>query len=410
MDLLPFRCLRPAPRLVGRQVSAPLDVFDRDRAFAQVADNPLSFLAIDWPDTLYPLEAQVDLPEAYAKARDLLDWRQKRGVLVEDGEPCLYVYAMEEAGHRQTAVVGCLPVDSFLDGTVRRHESTLEEKEDARAAHIDALGAQTGPVFLAHRDDGAVERAVARVQQAEPLYRFEADGVAQTVWRVPGGGLAAAALEQAFDGVREAYVADGHHRAASAVRVALARRAADSQLAAHAPCNRVLAALFPAGQLKVLPYHRMVSGVDAAAREGLAAVVEAAGFSVAAAAGPVEPAEKGVFGLFDGERWWELRAPVPAGDDPLAALDVSVLQERVLGPLLGIAEPRRDPRLSYVAGAAGPEAVERAVRKAGDAVAFAVFPTAVDELMAVADAGELMPPKSTWFAPKPFCGLFVRRV
>ncbi len=409
MDLLPFRCLRPAPHLVGRQVSAPLDVFDRNRAFELVANNPLSFLAIDWPDTLYPLEAQVDLPEAYAKARDLLEWRRERGVLVEDGEPCLYVYAMEEGGHRQTAVVGCVPVESFLDGTVRRHESTLEEKEDARAAHIDALGAQTGPVFLAHKDDGAVERAVGRVQKTEPLYRFEADGVAQTVWRVPSGELADA-LEQAFCGVEAAYVADGHHRAASAVRVALARRAADPGLSPDAPCNRVLAALFPAGQLRVLPYHRMVRGVDAAVREGLADAVGAAGFAVEAAAGPVAPGEKGAFGLFDGERWWALRAPAAVGDDPVAALDVSVLQDRVLGPLLGVGDPRRDPRLSYVAGTAGAEAVERTAREAGDDVAFTVCPTAISELMAVADAGELMPPKSTWFAPKPFCGLFVRRV
>ncbi|MEY8437349.1 DUF1015 domain-containing protein [Atopobiaceae bacterium 24-176] len=387
MDLLPFRCLRPAPRLVGRQVAAPLDVFDRDLAFTQVADNPLSFLAIDWPETLYPLEAQVDLPEAYAEARDLLDWRQKRGVLVEDGEPCLYVYAMEQAGHRQTAVVGCLPVDSFLDGTVRRHESTLEEKEDARAAHIDALGAQTGPVFLAHRDDDAVDRAVARVQGTEPLYRFEADGVAQTVWRVPGGELADA-LERAFGDVGEAYVADGHHRAASAVRVALARRAAEAPLSADAPCNRVLVAMFPANQLRVLPYHRMVRGVGPAVRKGLAAAVKAAGFAVEPAAGPVAPAEKGVFGLFDGGRWWEMRAPADKGHDPVAALDAAALQERVLGPLLGIGDPRRDPRLSYVTGTVGPEAVEPAVR----------------------DAGELMPPKSTWFSPKPFCGLFVRRV
>lgn len=408
MELTPFRCLRPAPRLVGRQVSAPLDVFDRDRAFEQVADNPLSFLAIDWPDTLYPLEAHVDLPEAYAKARDLLEWRRERGVLVEDDDPSLYVYTMEEGGHRQTAVVGCLPVESFLDGTVRRHESTLEEKEDARAAHIDALDAQTGPVFLTFGDSDDVARAVADVQGGEPLYRFEADGVAQTVWRVPDDE--GHALVEAFSGVGAAYVADGHHRAASAVRVALSRRAADPSLPADAPCNRVLVAMFPAGQLKVLPYHRMVSGVDAAGREGLVAAVEAAGFSAAPADGPVAPAEKGAFGMFDGSRWWLLRAPAPEGDDPVAALDVSALQELVLGPVLSVADPRRDPRLTYVAGTVGPEALEAAAREAGDAVAFTVYPTGIDELMAVADAGELMPPKSTWFTPKPFCGLFVRRV
>ncbi len=409
MELTPFRCLRPAPRLVGRQVSAPLDVFDRDRAFDLVADNPLLFLAIDWPDTLYPLEAQVDLTEAYAKARDLLEWRRERGVLVEDDEPSLYVYTMEEGGHRQTAVVGCLPVESFLDGTVRRHESTLEEKEDARAAHIDALGAQTGPVFLTFGDSDDVARAVADVQAGEPLYRFEADGVAQTVWRVPADGRGRA-LTEAFSGVGAAYVADGHHRAASAVRVALARRAADPSLPADAPCNRVLVAMFPAGQLKVLPYHRMVTGVDEAGREGLVAAVEAAGFSAAPADGPVAPAEKGAFGMFDGAHWWLLRAPASKGDDPVAALDVSALQERVLGPVLSVADPRRDPRLTYVAGTVGPEALEAAAREAGDAVAFTVCPTAIDELMAVADAGELMPPKSTWFTPKPFCGLFVRRV
>lgn len=409
MELLPFRCLRPAPVLVQRQVSAPLDVFDRELAFAQVATNPLSFLAIDWPDTLYPLEAHVDLKEAYAKARDLLDWRASRGMLVEDDQPCFYVYSMEEDGHRQEAVVGCVPVDSFLDGTVRRHESTLEEKEDARAAHIDALGAQTGPVFLTFKDDDKVAAAMGRAKAQEPLYGFEADGVAQSVWRVSDPGLMEA-FEEGFRGVAAAYIADGHHRAASAVRVALARRAADPDLPADAPCNRVLVALFPAEQLQILPYHRVVSGVDEGLRARLAAEAADRGFSVEVADGPVRPGAKGEFGLFDGDRWWRLGAPEPVGEGPVASLDVAVLQERLLGPVLGIGDPRRDPRLTYVAGTVGAEEVAGAARDAGDAVAFTVCPTAIGELMAVADAGELMPPKSTWFSPKPFCGLFVRRV
>lgn len=409
MELLPFRCLRPTPALVERQVSAPLDVFDRERAFAQVADNPLSFLAIDWPDTLYPLEAHVDLQEAYAKARDLLDWRVSRGVLVEDDQPCFYVYAMEVDGHRQEAVVGCVPVDSFLDGTVRRHESTLEEKEDARAAHIDALGAQTGPVFLTFPDDEKVSRAMDAAREQEPLYGFEADGVAQRVWRVADPGLQEA-FEEGFRGVAAAYIADGHHRAASAVRVALARREAEPDLPADAPCNRVLVALFPASQLQILPYHRMVSPVSAEEAAGLVSALEERGFSPVEATAPVDPATKGEFGLFDGEHWWRLTAPAADPGDPRASLDVSQLQEGVLEPLFGVVDPRRDPRLTYVAGTVDAAALEDVCREAGDTVAFTVYPTAIDELMAVADGGGLMPPKSTWFAPKPFCGLFVRRV
>lgn len=409
----PITCFRPTPEKAPTFASLPYDVFDRAQARAYVQSHPGTFLEIDRPETAFEPDHDMYAPEVYAKAAEVLRTRATDGTLVKDTTPCYYLYRLEQDGRSQTGVVCACSVDEYQDGTIRRHENTTAAKEEDRICHIRTTGAQTGPIFLTYPDDFGLDTLVGLASSGTPLYDFtDGEGVRQTVWRV-ARPAAVEAIQAAFSTVPHAYIADGHHRAASAVKVGLEKRAearAQGQ-EAELPSDLFLAVLFPASQLKVLAYNRVVHDLNGHSAGDLLAAIEAAGFEVGQpdpAAGT--PGERGHFGLYLEGAWRDLAfaATDQLADDPVSRLDTQVLQDRVLGPLLGIDDPRTSPRISFVGGIEGTGRLEELAGTEG--VAFSLYPTSVQELMAVSDAGLLMPPKSTWFEPKLRSGLFIRRI
>lgn len=412
MRAVPFACLRPNPDKAAGFASLPYDVFDRAEAAAYVAAHPGSFLAIDRPETAFAPEHDMYADDVYDAARRILEERAADGTLMRDPNKCYYLYRLAQNDRSQTGIVAACALDDYMDGTIKRHELTRRDKEDDRVRHIQATGCQTGPIFLAYRDDPTLSFLVAAAKEAEPLYDFEdAEGVRQTVWRI-GRPEAVEAFELMLARMPCAYIADGHHRAASAARVcAQMRKEAGDGLTGDEPFNYLLCVLFPASELTVLPYNRVVADMGGLDAEELCRAVEKAHFDVSEPLDePVRPDEKGVFGMYANGSWRRLAwlGDERTDTDPVASLDASRLQDRVLGPVLGIGDPRCDPRISFVGGNAGPDELER---RAGDAgVAFSLCATSVADLMGVADAGLLMPPKSTWFEPKLRSGLFIRKI
>ena len=332
------------------------------------------------------------------------------GTLLRDGTPCFYLYRLVRNGRAQTGVVAACSFDDYNNGIIRRHELTRRSKEDDRARHIEATGCQTGPIFLAYRDNPVLEALIEAAKTADPLFDFTDEaGVRHTVWRV-ARPAAVESLRMMFEHVPRAYIADGHHRAASAARVCQRMRTeAGGRHTGTEAYNFLLCALFPASQLTVLPYDRVVADAGGLSEDELVAALEGAGLSV----GPrretaVEPTARGRLGMYAYGAWRELALTGERPDDPVTSLDVSLLQDRVLGPVLGVGDPREDRRVSFVGRTAGTAELERRAGTGG--VAFTLFPTSVAELMDVADADLLMPPKSTWFEPKLMSGLFIRRV
>lgn len=410
MHVEPITCYRPRPERAQEFAAAPYDVFDRAGAAAYVAAHPGSFLAIDRPETAFPPEHDATADDVYARAHDLLAERVADGTLLRDGTPCFYLWRLRRGRHEQTGIVAAFSVDDYTNGIIRRHERTRPAKVEDRTRHISATCCQTGPVLLAYQGNPVLEALVEAAKVADPLYDFMAeDGVAHTVWRV-ARPAAVESLRLMMEHVSRAYIADGHHRAAAAERVCREIRTEESAHCTGAEAyNYFLGALFPAEQLSVCAYDRVVTDANGLTEDDLLAALKDAGLSVGARrAEPVEPTARGRFGLFAFGAWRELALREPAPDDPVAGLDVSVLQDRVLGPVLGVADPASDARLSFVGRVSG---TDELVRRAGEkGVAFTLFPTSVGELVAAADAGLALPPKSTWFEPKLLSGLFVRRV
>lgn len=403
MRVEPITCLRPVPDRAAEFASLPYDVFGDDEARDYVTEHPTSFLAIDRPETSFEPGHDAYAPEVYARAQELLRERQLDGTLVRDEKPCMYLYELTSAdGHRQTGVLAAVAVDDYLDGTLRKHELTLAHKESDRVRHITAVRAQTGPVFVAYPDSVAIDLIVGAAKQGEPLYDFVAsDGVRQRVWRI-AREVAVEALAVAFSTVEKAYIADGHHRAAAAASICETRRAEGR---VDDPSEAFLCVLFPASQLRILPYDRIIELPQGFDDEAFVQALEDAGFACGAPTkAPVVPASKGTFGMYVHGAWREVTWR-GAGEDE--ALDVAILQDKVLSPLLGIDDPRTDGRASFVGGVTAGE-LERG---AGEhAVAFAMHATSMEELMRIADAGGIMPPKSTWFDPKLQSGLAIRRI
>ena len=416
MRVLPFPCIRPVPERAAEVAALPYDVFDRAEAAAYVAGHPRSFLAIDRPETQFPPEQDMYAPEVYARAAELLRERIEDGTYIEDRTRAYYIYELAWQGHVQTGLVGVRAIDEYEDGTIKRHELTRQEKERDRIEHIRALGCQTGPIFLTYRDEPVLGIIIAAAKEGSPLYSFtDEDGVRQTVWEV-ARPEAVEAIHAMFERIPCAYIADGHHRAASAVRVAQELR--DEARAAGTytgtePFNYFLSVLFPASELTILPYNRVVSDRRGMTGAELAARIAEAGFTVERADAPVTPEAPGTFGMYAEGTWWklglgeELAAQVAAGD-AVSRLDASVLQEHVLAPILGIGDVREDPRISFVGGIRGTRELEG--RAGTEGAAFSLHATGIDQLLAVADAGLLMPPKSTWFEPKLRSGLFIHRI
>jgi uncharacterized protein (DUF1015 family) len=402
--LHPFRAVRPPPELASQVAAVPYDVVSRSEAAELARDNPYSFLHIGRSDIDLPEEIDPYHPRIYAQAREALDRFIAQGILLRDREPALYLYRQVMDGRAQTGVVGCVHIDDYGSDVIRKHEKTRPDKEDDRTRHVLTLNAHAEPVFLAYRGLMEIDVLAESVLGTTPLYDFTApDRVRHTVWRVPDPGL----WTETFRAVPHAYVADGHHRSASAWRAGMERRAANPSHRGDEEYNWFLAVLFPASQLTILPYNRVVRDLAGKTPAQLLQALRDVGH--ASATEHPRPPRPGTFCVYLAGAWHRIELNNETIDrrDPIGSLDVSLLQDRVLGPLLGIGDPRIDKRLDFVGGIRGTAELERRVDSGEMAIAFSLYPTTVDQLMAVSDAGVVMPPKSTWFEPKLRSGLFV---
>jgi uncharacterized protein (DUF1015 family) len=395
----------PPPAKAAAVSAPPYDVVSRQEAVALVRKNPLSFMRVTRADALLPETVDPYSDDVYARARENYRRLGQEAPLSRDATPSFYVYSLEMAGHRQTGIALAASVDDYELAIIRQHERTRPATEADRTRHILAVRAHTGPVFLAYRGLPAITEITARTTTSEPLFRFRSeDGVLHVLWRV--AGPLTEELTASFASVPSLYIADGHHRAASASRAREACRQQNPDHTGTEGYNRFLAVAFPATELRILPYNRVVSTLNGRTPEALLAELGRS-LDVAPADAP-EPTAPGTFHMYLGAKWWRLRYPGRVPRLPTAEfLDVSLLQNLVLAPLFGISDPRADERIDFVGGVRGTEELQRRVDSGQAKVAFAMYPTTIDQLMAISDSGQIMPPKSTWFEPKLRDGIIV---
>ena len=387
----------------------PYDVYSRQEAKEAVKGNPLSFLNIDRAETQFDDSVDTYAPEVYGKAKELLDERIADKTFITDNDQAYYVYELTMDGRTQTGIVACASIDDYENNVIKKHENTRADKEADRIRHVDTLSAQTGPIFLAYRANEVINARVAAKKKKKTIYDFVADdGIRHAVWKI-ADEPSVAAIREAFAGINEIYIADGHHRAASAVKVGLKRRAKASSYTGDEEFNFFLSVLFPDEQLMIMDYNRVVKDLNGLTDEEFLAKVSES-FDVTASDTQVKPQKKGDVGMYLSAKWYLLRAKdAIKSDDPVEGLDVAILQNNLLTPVLGIKDPRTDKRIDFIGGIRGLSELERRVNSDMKA-AFAMYPTSIAELFAVADAGKLMPPKSTWFEPKLRSGLFIHQI
>lgn len=409
-EIKPFRCIRPSKEAASAVAALPYDVYDRKEAKEIVKKNPLSFLAVDRAETQFEDGKNPYAPEVYEQAARILKRWQQEGILTEDESPFYYLYELVMEGRAQTGIVACASVDDYSCGVIARHENTREEKEQDRICHVDVTNAHTGPIFLAYRSQEELNGLVALEKKKTPLYDFiSEDGICHRVWKIEDPQKAEE-IHRIFSGIPRVYIADGHHRAASAVKVAAMRREANPSWTGNEEFNYFLSVLFPDDQLMIMPYNRVVQDLNGLTREEFLKKTERYFVVTERGRKAFSPEQKGQVGMYLDGSWYQLDArPEICTDDPVEGLDVSILQDRILGPLLGIGDPRTDSRIRFVGGIRGLSELERLV-DSGAAVAFSMYPTSIRELFEVADAGLLMPPKSTWFEPKLRSGLFIHAI
>lgn len=409
-EIRPFRCIRPSKEAASAVAALPYDVYDRKEAKEIVKKNPLSFLAVDRAETQFEDGKNPYAPEVYEQAARTLKRWQQEGILTEDESPFYYLYELVMEGRAQTGIVACASVDDYSSGVIARHENTREEKEQDRIRHVDVTNAHTGPIFLAYRSQEELNSLVALEKKKTPLYDFiSEDGICHRVWKIEDPQKAEE-IHRIFSGIPRVYIADGHHRAASAVKVAAMRREANPSWTGNEEFNYFLSVLFPDDQLMIMPYNRVVQDLNGLSREEFLKKTEQYFVVTERGRKAFSPEQKGQVGMYLDGSWYQLDArPEICTDDPVKGLDVSILQDRILGPLLGIGDPRTDSRIRFVGGIRGLSELERLV-DSGAAVAFSMYPTSIRELFEVADAGLLMPPKSTWFEPKLRSGLFIHAI
>ena len=402
----PFKAIRPAQALVSRVAALPYDVYNRQEACEVVAKEPLSFLAIDRAETQFSAEVSTYAPEVYDKARQMLNEAIEQGVFVQDEKAYYYIYELTMNGKSQTGIVACSSIDDYQNNIIKKHENTREEKEQDRIRHVDTTNAHTGPIFLAYRAVDAINQVVDRVKREDALYDFTCDdGVRHAVWIIKSDEDSKI-IEDSFAAVPSTYIADGHHRCASAVKVGLKRRAEHPDYTGEEEFNYFLSVLFPDEQLYIMPYNRTVKDLNGYTKEEFLAIIGEK-FTMEPKDTAVEPEAKGTFGMYLDKQWYLLTAKEEIlSDDPVAGLDVSVLQDHLLGPVLGIGDPRTDSRIDFIGGIRGVGELERRVSN-DMTIAFSMYATSIQELLDVADAGLLMPPKSTWFEPKLRSGIFI---
>ena len=415
-----FCCVRPNAEVVSKVAALPYDVYGRKEARKAVEGNPLSFLNIDRPETQFGEDFDMYSDEVYEKARTMLQAEIADGTFVKDETPAFYVYEQTVEGgtlmkvmpgHSQTGIVACSSVDDYLEDVIRKHENTREEKEQDRIRHVDVCGAQTGPIFLAYRSEPALKAAVAEAKKGTPLYDFVSDdGIRHRVWKIDDPARTAE-ITEAFGKIPVTYIADGHHRAASAVKVALKRRAEHPGYTGEEEFNWFLSVLFPDDELQIPPYNRAVKDLNGMSAEDFLLEADVCFALRDLGDEPAVPEYKAEIGLYMDHHWYRMEARDGVFQmDPVADLDVSILQDCLLGPVLGIEDPRTSDRVSFIGGIRGTEELVRLVDSGAAAAAFAMYPTQMSELLSVADAGRLMPPKSTWFEPKLRSGIFIHLI
>ena len=410
-EIRPFVCVRPAEELASRVAALPYDVYNRQEAKEEVQREPLSFLKIDRAETNFDDSVDTYAPEVYQKAKELLQKDKQEGVYITDEDRSYYIYQLVMDGRPQTGLVACSSVDDYMNHVIKKHENTREDKEIDRITHVDTCSAQTGPIFLAYRSDKGIYDIVASyVENETPIYDFTAvDGIAHRVWKI-AKKEDVDAIYKAFQNIQQIYIADGHHRAASAVKVGLKRRQENPGYTGEEEFNYFLSVLFPHDELRILDYNRTVKDLNG---RSLTQFLEeiSKNFIVEKAEGQVRPEKKGTFGMYTEGQWYHLTAKPELfeGKDAVGSLDVSVLQDYLLGPVLGIGDPRTDQRIDFIGGIRGLSELEK--RADSDMkISFSMYPTSITELFDVADQELLMPPKSTWFEPKLRSGLFIHEI
>ncbi len=401
MRIRAFKGLVPKPELAAEVACVPYDVVNTAEAAALADGKPHSLLRVDRAEIAFPAGTDIYSDPIYAKALEMFQKLQRDGALVRETEPCIYVYQQQMGAHTQRGIVTLMHVDDYDAELIKKHEKTRKDKEDDRTRLIDTISANTGPVFLTYRDAPAVTALVNAKTAEKPLHDFTApDGIRHTFWRVAGG----AEWISAFGAVPVTYIADGHHRVASAARVARLRRSRNPKHNGAEDYNWFLSVLFPASELKILPYNRIVADLNGRTPEAFLAEVKTV-FGLEENANP-SPDAIGRVSMYLGGKWHGLRCPADPKAGPVDRLDVSVLQNRLLAPILGIDDPRTSKRIDFVGGIRGTAELTRRVDRDGG-VAFSMYPVTIGQLMDIADAGEIMPPKSTWFEPKLRSGLAI---
>ena len=404
----PFKAFRPKPELAGEVASKPYDVLSSEEARLEARGNPLSFLHVGKPEI--DLDPAIDHYDAkvYAKGKENLQKLIEQKILAEDPAPCLYVYAQTMEGRTQYGIVGCASVEEYLNDTIKKHELTRKDKEEDRCNHVRVTNSHSGPIFLTYPDSPAIDGIVSTVTSQTPENDHVAnDGIRHRTWVIRGSGTIQK-LQDLFGGIRNLYVADGHHRTAAAAIVGRERKLANPHHRGDEEYNFFLAVCFPASQLKILDYNRVVKDLNGLSSGQFLDKVKGV-FSLTHIQGRPRLSRKGEFGLyFDGE-WYQMSTPesLLTNSDPVERLDVTILQRHLLDPILGIKDVRIDKRIDFVGGIRGMGELEKRVDSGEMKLAISMFPTSIQELIAIADAGKIMPPKSTWFEPKLRDGLFV---
>jgi uncharacterized protein (DUF1015 family) len=407
----PFKCIRPEKNVVSKVAALPYDVYNRDEALEEVLKEPLSFLKIDRAETQFDKDFNPYDKQVYEKARDILQEMLQDGTLLNDNEEGYYIYELTMNGRSQTGVVGCASIDDYLNDVIKKHEKTREDKEIDRINHVDICNAQTGPIFLAYRSQEIINEVVNKIKTEEVLYNFIAqDGVKHVVWKV-SDEADVKVIAEAFKNIDSIYIADGHHRTASAVKVGLKRREENPGYTGDEEFNFFLSVLFPHDQLMILDYNRVVKDLNGYSKEDFLYEVSRSFKVEKVGSEAYKPKEKATFGMYLENTWYKLTLDEELfSDDPVQGLDVAILENNLLSPILNIKDIRTDKRIDFVGGIRGLKELEKRVDSGEMKVAFSMHPTSITELFDVSDANELMPPKSTWFEPKLRSGIFIHEL
>lgn len=406
-QMKPFKAYRPAVGLEAKIAALPYDVYNRAEACEVVKKNPYSFLAIDRAETQFGDEVDTYAPEVYEKARTMLREQIAEGRFIQEEKPCYYLYEQTMDGRSQTGIVACASIDDYCNNIIKKHENTRADKEQDRINHVDICNMQTGPIFLAYRANDVLRRLVNTVKAEPPIYDFVSeDGIGHRVWIIAKEDDVIQ-IQEAFAALDSVYIADGHHRCASAAKVGLKRREQFPAYTGEEEFNYFLSVLFPDEELHILDYNRVVKDLNGFTTEEFMEKIKTCFQVEEIGEAAYRPVSKGTFGMYLEDTWYCLSAKEDImSDDAVKGLDVSILQDNLLEPILGIKDPKSDKRIDFVGGIRGLKELERRVHT-DMKIAFSMYPTSIDELFAVADAERLMPPKSTWFEPKLRSGLFL---